>query len=495
MAVVSHRSARPTSVPFAARAIVLAAVLVFPILVVGHGHLPADDALRHAAKAVSGRAWDEILVLRPDMAGDAHPGWHALLTGLHALAATSAHSLVLFSVASLFLAFSLGPALSLRRPEAWLFALLVLAVADPAVLSRLLQGRPLLVSAAAVTVLCLLHPRLREEKPPWGPIAALTVIFAAATWMHGSWYLFALPVACVFLAGARQAGWRLVATLAVGIAVGALLSGEPFRVLIQAVRHAILALRTPEPSTLAVEFQPFSGSPLMVVAVAGMLGWRALRGAWQQQTVRNPTFLLAALGWVLGFVAVRFWSDWGVPAALVWMAREMEEFLEAQQPLASPRRLATLAAFGTAAGLAISSDVGGRYGAVRPDRSWLSLYLSAEEPAHAPWLPDPGGVLYSTEMRLFYRTFYKNPTAPWRYVLGFEPGLMPPEDLSVYRAYMTGGGDATPLLAWVDRMRMVDRLFVVHHSDQPPPLPRLEWHQVLRGLWSGRLPRGPASSS
>ncbi|GAG51557.1 unnamed protein product, partial [marine sediment metagenome] len=86
------------AVPFAVRALTLAIALVVPLLVVGQGYLPDDDALRHAAKAVSGKGWDEILVLRADMPLDSHPGWHTVLTWVHRLTSADTHLLVLFSV-------------------------------------------------------------------------------------------------------------------------------------------------------------------------------------------------------------------------------------------------------------------------------------------------------------------------------------------------------------------------------------------------------------
>ena len=51
-------------VPLLVRVLALAVFLVIPFRVLGTGFLPPDDALRHAAKAVSGRSWSEVLVLR-----------------------------------------------------------------------------------------------------------------------------------------------------------------------------------------------------------------------------------------------------------------------------------------------------------------------------------------------------------------------------------------------------------------------------------------------
>ena len=64
---------------FTVRCLAFAVALLIPLRLLGQGYLPPDDALRHAGKAVSGKAWTDILVLRPDFQMDSHPGWHALL--------------------------------------------------------------------------------------------------------------------------------------------------------------------------------------------------------------------------------------------------------------------------------------------------------------------------------------------------------------------------------------------------------------------------------
>ena len=45
-------------------------------------------------------------------------------------------------------------------------------------------------------------------------------------------------------------------------------------------------------------------------------------------------------------------------------------------------------------------------------------------------------------MTIFYQTFYKNPHGDWRYMLGFEPALMPPEDFEVYHKILWNYGDS-----------------------------------------------------
>ena len=142
-------------VPLLVRVLALAVFLVIPFRVLGTGFLPPDDALRHAAKAVSGRSWSEVLVLRDDVVVDPHPGWHAILGFVHRATGADAHALVLTAVVSLFFVLNALPLLSLRRPEAWLVSWLGLCVLDPTALLRFMLGRPFLVSVAALSSMAL----------------------------------------------------------------------------------------------------------------------------------------------------------------------------------------------------------------------------------------------------------------------------------------------------------------------------------------------------
>jgi len=91
-------------------------------------------------------------------------------------------------------------------------------------------------------------------------------------------------------------------------------------------------------------------------------------------------------------------------------------------------------------------------------------------------------------MDVFFKTFYKNPTAPWRYVLGFEPGLMLPENLAVLRKAEWNFGDAHSYEPWVEKMRPEDRLIIHATGGAPPNLPKLEWNYAATETWIGRLP-------
>src|SRR5436190_2972593 len=107
-------------VPLIVWVIVLFTMILIPAKIISYGYLPQDDALRHAAKAVSGKPWSEILVMRSDFLMDPHPGWHAILGAVHRLQKSSAESLVVLSVSGLMVLVSLAVLPWLRRPETWL---------------------------------------------------------------------------------------------------------------------------------------------------------------------------------------------------------------------------------------------------------------------------------------------------------------------------------------------------------------------------------------
>ena len=198
-------------------------------------------------------------------------------------------------------------------------------------------------------------------------------------------------------------------------------------------------------------------------------------------------FALALVGWLLGWLVIRFWSDWGAVALLVWMALEIETALEELTAPASRRRVALAVASGVAVLLVLSASArGGR--AAPPERSFLSLTAKAAD----PYLPEPGGILYTDDMRLFFQVFYGRPTAPWRYVVGYEPALMPPDDLATFRRVLAARTPAS-FAPWIRKMTPTDRL-ILQSTEGRPQIPELEWAQVSQTLSSGRVSRPPAPS-
>jgi hypothetical protein len=461
-----------------ARALTLAVCLLIPLRILAEGYLPQDDALRHAAKAVAGRDWSEILLHRPGVL-DFSPGWHALLTLVHSITGADQHTLLNVGIVSLFLVFSVGPALLLRRAEAWLAALAVVALVEPQIVFRLMLGRPFILSAAVAITICLTWARLDDSRPPRGVIVVLGLLIAAATWIHGSWYLFALPVIAFVVGGRRRVAQRLLLATVIGVGVGALLTGAPFAFLWQNLSLA-LNIGGGGVSASVFELQPYPGAPLMVVTVAALI---IIRKVWRGEPARSlaydPVFILGALGWLLGLKSARFWMDWGTPAIVVFIALEIEALW-----IAAPSRRGRLIGAAVAAlacFLVWTGNVNGRWNTPTPMPFRLML-----APERAATLPDSGGILYSDDKRAFYDLFFLRPNAPWRYSTGYAPELMTPEDYAVYTNRGSQGIEA--LEPWIRRMRPADRM-VLRDDRGIPPWRWLQWQSLGGNFWVGRLPR------
>ena len=477
-------------IPLIVWMVAVGAVLFIPLKIISYGFLPQDDALRHAAKAVSGKTWQEILVIRDDFAMDPSPGWQAILDCIHRWQGGDAETLVVFSVTSLMLLTMLCAFPWFRRPEAWLGALLVASVFAPACTTRLARGRPYILTDAVLITLLFLWSRLkenREDRPSRAAVMFTPFLVAASAWIHGSWYLLVLPAVAILFTGSwRCALWYGGCWLA-GSFLGGALTGHPWEFLFQSVRHMFGVFgHFVVNRQLESELYPSDGETPAVLVVAALLLWRAVSSGWNPRAMLNPIFLMMALGWLLGLKIRRFWWDFGTPAFMVWVALELQERLERHLSFDSGKRLLLVLGLAVGAFVGFTSDRESRWTA-----NLTTEYLTPDTSGEAGWLPDPGGVIYNSSMDVFFTTFFKNPTAPWKYVLGFESGLMRPEDLAVLRKIQWNYSDARAYEPWVKKMRPEDRMMILGSSMRsgPPSIPELEWNYAVSGLWVGRLPR------
>jgi hypothetical protein len=320
-------------------------------------------------------------------------------------------------------------------------------------------------------------------------MAASAILFAAAAWIHGSWYLFALPIIAFLCAQQwRTAGYIAAAWLG-GSFLGSLFTGHPIVFLWQAVEiplHCFTANIPPE--RLAIEFKPSGGDLYACILVAAVTVWRVWRGARLRDVINNAPFIMMVIAFLLGLKVMRFWLDWGLPALLCWLALQLDESMERWF---SERSVARLAFATVAAITVIWSFSNDRYG--RWSDSVHQDFLSASDSETAEWLPEPGGLMYNPQMDVFYRMFYKNPNADWRYVLSFEPTLMPPDYWVGYESILHQPHDAASYEPWVRKMRSTDRMVISRW--EPLPIPSLEWKKFGHQTWIGRLPRGTAGAA
>ena len=476
-------------VPLLVWALVALTVIAIPLKIISYGYLPGDDALRHAAKAVSGKPWGEILVLGPAFP-DQHFVWHFFLRQIFLWSHCDTGQLVGCAVAGLFVLFGFSPLPWLKRPEAWLITLMLVTVAG-GLMPRLMLGRPFMLTISGlVTILCAWQ--FRGPSPPRGRfLAMVTAIIAFCALVHGVWYLWALPVMAFFLAGQFRWGILLAAGWLTGSFLGACLTGHPAETLFSAFALGARALGLHHVQhTMATELQPFAGDIYALLLVAGLLVLRCVGKRDPLSWKSSPVFWLAVIGWLLGFKAVRFWTDWGWPALMVLAAFELQLFLAARLAADSLKRLALAAVLALMTFLAATSNNDGKW---TENLSWPAL--SEDNPDLKGWLPDADGVFYTADMTIFYQTFFRNPLARWRYIVGFEPALMPDADFAVYQNVHWNFGDPQAYRPWVEKMRPADRLILRGKNGDAPALPQLEWDFAANGFWIGRTPRTNAPSA
>jgi hypothetical protein len=473
-------------VPLAVWAVVILVILAIPLKIIGYGYLPGDDALRHAAKAVSGKSWSEILVLNDVYKIDHEFGWNLLLEKIHLRTNWDAEKLVVFSVVALFI-FAGGSALPwLKRPEAWLITLM-LATLVAAVCGRMMLGRPYLVTFAVLLTLLFLWQKFGSSPPKKWMLLLATVLFALGTFVHGVWYLWALLLGAFFLAGEFRWAVGLGICWAVGVFIGSALTGHPFEYPLQAFKLALLAVGAHATTrTMATELQPFDGNILAVVIVGGLLVLRQLAKLNSIPLAKNPAFWLTCICWVLGFKVSRFWDDWGWPALMVLMTWDLQSLLQMRFAENSFKRLGLTLGLAAATFLCVTNDAQSRWSQTLSDR-----YITADNPEIKGWMPDHGGIFYTADMTLFYQTFFKNPTGDWRYMLGFEPTWMPKEDFEVYHSVLWNQGDVKSYAPWIKKMQPADRLVIRGGRGASPGIPQLEWKYSGQGIWLGRTPRVP----
>jgi hypothetical protein len=176
--------------------------------------------------------------------------------------------------------------------------------------------------------------------------------------------------------------------------------------------------------------------------------------------------------------------DWGLPALALWLAKEIDQLLQTKLPQNSWNRFLVSAAGAIMLFFVVGSDRNARW-----TRYGHIDCLDQSRPEHAGWVPDPGGILYSVDLSVFYETFFRNPHGNWKYVLGFEPSLMRAEDLAVYEELCHTRNALTACAPWVKNMTLADRFVLLGPPQTKPAFPDLQWKYVANGTWVGRLPR------
>jgi hypothetical protein len=460
----------------------LALFLLVPAKVVSYGYLPIDDALRHSAYAVTDRTWGDIMLLNPRLSpdNDGQAGWHSFLRLVHRTTGWSPIQLVDFSVIVAFIVFAMSGLIASGNPPAWLLACAVMAVIEPAIFLKLLLGRPLFLTMAAVVVLNFIWSRGNAWSSMKEGVIVFCVLAVDITAHSSAWYLWAIAIAPLTLCQR----WRslrifLVAWVA-AVGVACLVNGL-WNGLITPIMGLWLGFLQANTfgTNLVSELQP-SGAPWIGLLVPALIiAIRAFRGLPVRDQLMTVDAWFVIVAWTLGLYVGRFWVEWGLPALAVWITRQAAATLDITAR-GMRRTNETLLVFGLVAAVfyvSLTVDLRGRYTNVLRHPM---LWAGAEEIEGE--LPEEGGILYSTDMSAFYILFQRFPEAKFKYALAMEPGSMRPEDQKVLRSVQSTG-KLEEYKPWFQKMQPKDRILI--YQSTKPEWEGIEFRKFFSG-WMGR---------
>ena len=471
--------------------IILFSLLYIPFKILSYGWTPMDDATRHVAFSTIDAKWSDIVVIDEKLGSDHNPGWHAVLKFLYKHCGFDKTDLMFFSVGGLFVLINLCGILVSPSPICWCLALLIFSNTEGNLYYRMLLGRPYILSCAATLILmhvwsvCLKNDSEVWSRKAWVKYTITVLILTLCVWIHGSWYLFLLIPISFFLCGRTLEAFIQTGLIFLSTILGAVLSGDFYEFM---YFHFVATFQIfSEPTynwLLVTEFASGKQSLYSAIWVALIIGFCYARGKLKfKDLTEDPVFILMLLSWLCGIAIRRFWLDWGIIALLLWTVYRIGDLIDSAYSLRQPRVRYSLALFIVVAmTLTFTNDEGGRY---TKDANLQAIDFFSEDVKEElkGWEPKPGGIVYSDTMTVFYKHFYEYPTAPWKYILGFESAIMPKEDRQILRniGYSQLPDDYLP---WINKMTDKDRLILF---SVPGKFPQLEWKRGNRFFWIGRL--------
>lgn len=473
---------------FSATLIVLLAFLLIPFKIMSYGWLPVDDAMRHVPFATQNCKWSSFLVIDEKFDTDHNAGWHQTLRFLHTNLGLSKIALLRFSVIGLFFLLNLCGIISAPNAICWLLAFLAMLLFDPGLLGRILSGRPYIVSCAITLLIFRLwalpgsESEFNTNKKRYFRLIISIVLFAIGTWIHGSWYLFLMIPFSFLLAGKIKEAKYLVSCVIAGTLLGAFMTGNFVSFLLYHF-YATINIYSEKTFNWLLVSENASGSQIscfipFVAAIIGLCIYKK-KTTFKELTL-DPAFLFMMLSWLLSIMIIRFWVDWGRMSLLFWMSYRFKDLIDSSITLKEPRVKYCLFAFIVCTLVFwCINDGGGRY-----SKAVFDQPIDFSEERLQGWAPESGGIVYSDSMGVFYKHFFEYPTAPWKYILGFESAIMKDDDKKILRRIGYNFRLPEEFLPWINKMTKADRLITIGSVGD---FPQLESIRGARNYWIYRL--------
>ncbi len=463
--------------------IIIATFTFIPFKVIKNGFLPTDDVNRHVAFSTTNREWSDVLEIAPKLEADHNVGWHKILRFLHKRLCIGKKELIYFSIISLFLLVNLTGSLVTPNFVTWSIALLIMFLFDRTIISRLMLGRPYLISCATFLVLIKIWTSEKDNKYSWILSYSVTIIILLlAVWIHGTWYNFLLLPLAMIIAGKFTKSLELTLLIILSTLIGAYLTGN-FNQFLHYHFYATLNIFKEQIFNwqLVSEFAEgdihlFWIVPTLFIIIL-LIHSKRLKF---YDLSSDTTFIFILLSWLLSIKVIRFWVDWGIIALMFWLSLKLSLLIQDMQSI--KRRSFKWFYF---LFIMISLLI------LIPRLNWnnqkevkmFSVDFSKQE--YSEYEPKDGGIVYNDSMKHFYFQYYNNPEAKYKYVLGFEPAIMKEDDKKIYRDIVYSGFYYKLYKPWIDKITDKDRIFAsVDLSDY---YPKLDWIKAGQKLYIGKL--------
>jgi hypothetical protein len=464
--------------------ILLFVVFLFvPYRILNFGFMPTDDANRHVAFSVTDRNWTDVLEIEPNLSADHNAGWHYVLKKVHKYLGINKEALLKTVIISLFLIFNLVGTLLSPNIASWIIVMLLIFVFDRSSFIRLLLGRPFIISFIVTLILFKLW--FIEPKKQISSISKylISIFFISlAVWLHGTWYTFLLLPVALLLSGKVTKSFELCLIVLLSTVIGAYLTGE-FEHFLRFHYEATLNIFTEKIYNwqLVTEFAEgniytlwfFPTSIIIILLIYS-------KKLCLNELSKDSLFIMILLCWMLSIKVVRFWVDWGAIALMFWLSNKISYLIEDMQSVKKPFFRCVLFVF-TVLSFAI----------IIPNSSWnnqkdrKSYSVDFSKPQFADYKPLDGGIIYNDSMNHFYYQYFADPEGKYKYILGFEPAIMPQEDRKIFREIIYSLFHYSSYKPWIDKLTEKDRIFVSY--DISSHYPQLDWIKAGKHLWIGKI--------
>lgn len=466
--------------------IAIIALIYIPTKILNLGYSPLDDANRHVAFSITDRQWNEIIAITPGLESDHNAGWHSFLRAIHKYFKLNKEELLSFSVIFLFLLFNLTGTLVSPNSVAWFVTLLIFFITQRVIFGRLMCGRPFLISCTAELILFKYWFDKESIKKTGSTKFSIFLqsffVVTMSVWLHGTWYTFLLLPFALLISGKGAHAIGLTTVILLSTLAGAYLTGD-FEGFLRFHYSSTFNIFTENIFNWQLVTEFHEGQLFNLCIYTMMLILFLLVKTKQlklNELSKDPLFILILLCWLLSIKVARFWVDWGAIALAYWLSLKISILISLMNSVKKPVVRYSLFFF-----IILSTII------LLPLAKWnerdnrRAHFADFNKPELVSFIPQKGGIIYNDLMSEFYFQYFENPNAEYKFILGFEPAIMPTEDRKVLRDITYTNYHFSAYKPWIAKLTTKDRIFT--SVDISKNYQTLDWIKASSKLWIGKL--------